>query len=65
MPTLKEVIRLTKNKIFLNLEIKDPRVDLLWPHLIRLIEKYNYFDQISFSSFYYDYYNKTSEYNKK
>ena len=65
MPTLKEVIRLTKNKIFLNLEIKDPRVDLLWPHLIKLIEKYNYFDQISFSSFFYDYYNKTSEYNKK
>lgn len=65
MPTLKDVIRLTKNKIFLNLEIKDSRVDLLWPHLIKLIEQYDYFDQISFSSFYYDYYNKTNEYNKK
>ena len=65
MPTLKDVILLTKNKIFLNLEIKDPRVDLLWPKLIKLIEKYNYYDQISISSFFFDYYNKTIEYNKK
>ena len=65
MPTLKDVILLTKNKIFLNLEIKDPRVDLLWPKLIQLIEKYNYYDQIALSSFFYDYFNKTKEYNKK
>ncbi len=63
MPTLQDVIKLTKNKIFLNLEIKDSRVDLLWPNLIQLIEKYNYQDQIAISSFYYEYYNKTKEYN--
>jgi len=65
MPTLRDVILLTKNKIFLNLEIKDPRVELFWPVLIELIEKYNYYDQIALSSFFFDYYNKTKEYNVK
>ena len=65
MPTLKDVMELTKNKIFLNLEIKDPRVDLIWPFLVELIEKYKYYDQIALSSFFFDYYNKTKEYNSK
>lgn len=65
MPTLKDVMELTKNKIFLNLEIKDPRIDLIWPFLEELIEKYKYYDQIALSSFFFDYYNKTKEYNKK
>ena len=65
MPTLKDVMELTKDKIFLNLEIKDPRVNLIWPFLVELIEKYKYYDQIALSSFFFDYYNKTREYNKK
>ena len=65
MPTLKDVMELTKDKIFLNLEIKDPRVNLIWPFLVELIEKYKYYDQIALSSFFFDYYNKTKEYNKK
>ena len=65
MPTLKDVMELTKDKIFLNLEIKDPRVDLIWPFLVELIEKYKYYDQIALSSFFFDYYNKTKEYNSK
>lgn len=65
MPTLKDVFLLTKNKIYLNLEIKDPRIDILWPILVELIEKYNYYNQISLSSFFFDYYNKTQEYNMK
>ena len=65
MPTLKDVMELTKNKIFLNLEIKDPRVNLIWPFLVELIEKYKYYDQIALSSFFFDYYNKTKEYNSK
>ena len=65
MPTLKDVFILAKNKIFLNLEIKDPRVDLLWPPLIKLIEKYQFFNQIALSSFFFEYYNKTKEYNIK
>jgi glycerophosphoryl diester phosphodiesterase len=65
MPTLKDVMELTKDKIFLNLEIKDPRVNLIWPFLVELIEKYKYYDQIALSSFFFDYYNKTKEYNRK
>ena len=65
MPTLKDVLILTRNKIFLNLEIKDPRVDLVWPELIKLIEKYDFFNQITLSSFYFDYYDKIQEYNKQ
>ena len=65
MPTLKEAMKLTKNKIFLDLEIKDPRVDLVFPYIIKLIEKYDFFNQISLSSFHHDYYYKIMEYNKK
>ena len=64
MPKLSEAMKLTKNKIFMNLEIKDPRIDLVFPHIIKLIEKYNFFEQISLSSFHHGYYNKIEEYNK-
>ena len=63
MPRLRDVMELTKNKIFMNLEIKDPRADLVFPFIVKLIEEYNYFDQIAISSFYHEYYNKIEEYN--
>ena len=63
MPKLEDIMKLTKNKIFMNLEIKDPRVDIVFPYIIKLIEKYNYFDQISISSFNHNYYKKIVEYN--
>ena len=63
MPKLKDVLILAKNRIFLNLEIKDPRADLVWPRLIKLIEKYDFFDQIILSSFFFEYYDKIKEYN--
>jgi glycerophosphoryl diester phosphodiesterase len=63
MPKLKDVLILAKNRIFLNLEIKDPRADLVWPRLIKLIEKYDFFDQIALSSFHHEYYPKIEEYN--
>ena len=56
-------MKITKRKIFMNLEIKDPRIDLVFPCLINLIKKYDYFDQISISSFEHKYYNKIMEYN--
>ena len=65
MPRLDEIMELTKNKILLNLEIKDPRIDLIFPYITNLIEKYDFYDQIFFTSFYFEYYNKTIEYNKK
>ena len=64
MPKLEDVMKLTKNKIYMNLEIKDPRVNLVFPYIIKLIEKYNFFDQISLSSFHHGYYGKVVEYNK-
>ena len=64
MPKLEDIIKLTKNKIFMNLEIKDPRVDLVFPYIIKLLKKYNYFDQISISSFNHNYYKKVYEFNK-
>lgn len=63
-PRLDEVMKLTKNKIFMNLEVKDPRCDLVFPEIIKLIVKYNYFEQISISSFNHKYYTKILEFNK-
>ena len=65
MPTLEEMMELTKDKIFMNLEIKDPRVELVFDHLIRLIEQYDFFDQIAISSFHHDYYDKIAQYNEE
>ena len=63
MPRLDEIMELTKNKIFMNLEIKDFRYDLVFPQVVKLIEKYDYFSQISISSFHHGYYKKINEYN--
>ena len=65
MPRLDEIMQLTKNKIFMNLEIKDPRCDLVFPEVIKLIVKYDYFDQISISSFNHRYYKKILNFNRK
>ena len=65
MPKLEDLIKLAKNKTIINLEIKDPRIDLIFPKITKLIEKYDFHDQIFFISFYNEYYNKTVEYNKK
>lgn len=61
---LTDVMKLAKNKIFMNLEIKDPRIDIVFPHIIALIEEYEFFDQITLSSFNHKYYLKVQEYNK-
>ena len=63
MPRLIDVMELTKNKIFMNLEIKDPRIDLVFPYIVQLIEEYDFFDQMALSSFHHEYYNKIEEYN--
>ena len=64
MPRLDDIMALTKDKIFMNLEIKDPRIDLVFPYVIELIEKYNFFDQMAISSYHFEYYDKIEEYNK-
>lgn len=65
MPKLDDVMKYTKDKIFLNLEIKDQRVNLIFPYIIKLIEENNYYNQIMISSFNHNYYEKVLQYNKE
>ena len=65
MPRLQDMMELTKDKIFMNLEIKDPWVDIVFEHVVKLIEQYDYFDQIAISSFHHDYYKKIVKYNQE
>lgn len=46
----------------MNLEIKGSDYDI-WKYIRDLIEKYEYYDQISISSFNYDFYEMISKYN--
>ena len=64
IPSLEEVLNLCKDKIFINIEIKDDRYDLVFDTAIKLIEKYDMNEQIQFSSFHHKYYDKVQEYNK-
>lgn len=64
IPKLRDVMKLAKNKLFINLEIKDKRIDLVFPYIIKLIEEFDFFEQISLSSFNLSYYYKVQEYNK-
>ena len=62
IPLLEDVIKETKGKIFMNLELKDNDLDL-WKYIQDLIEKYEYYDQISISSFKHKYYDDIIKYN--
>ena len=64
MPRSDDIMEFTKNKIFMNVKIKDPREDIVFPYIVKLLEKYDYYDQISISSFNHNYYNKIVEFNK-
>ena len=64
MPLLEEIMKITKGKIFMNLEIKDEQ-DEVWEKIEDLIEKYKYYDQISISSFQTKYFQKVEDYNNK
>ena len=65
MPTLEEVFKLCKGKLFINIEIKDNRCDKIFPVLIDLIKKYDMFEQISISSFNHKYAKYVQEFNKE
>ena len=64
IPKLRDLFKLAKNRIFINLEIKDPRIDIAFPLITDLIEEFDLFDQICLSSFRHKYYYKVLEYNK-
>ena len=65
MPRLRDVFKLLKNKMFINVEIKDPRIDIVFPFITQLIEEFDMFSQIYLTSLHYGYYEKNKEYNKK
>ena len=46
IPLLEDIIKITKGKIFMNLEIKDNN-DAIWEVIQELIEKYEYYNQIA------------------
>ena len=62
IPLLEDIIKVTKGKIFMNLELKgsDPEI---WKYVQDLIEKYEYYNQLSISSFNHHYYNDVVKYN--
>ena len=63
VPTFNEVLDLCKNKIFINIEIKDPNINDTFNEVIKLIEEKKMIDQIAISSFHHEYYNLISKYN--
>ena len=64
IPLLDDIMNITKGKIFMNLEIKDEN-DEIWEKIQELIEKYEYYDQISICSFYHKYFEKVERYNNE
>ena len=63
IPTLNEVLDLCKNKIFINIELKDPDIDETFNQVIKLIEDKKMINQIGISSFYHQYYDLIIDYN--
>ena len=64
IPTLEEVLDLCKDKIFINIEIKDFQYELAFKIVIDLIKKKSMFNQISISSLRHQYSKIIEEYNK-
>jgi len=56
IPKLEHVFQLCKNKIFLNLEIKDINFKLSFQKVYKLILDFNMQNQVAISSFHHDYY---------
>ena len=50
IPLLDDIMNITKGKIFMNLELKGKN-EKLWDKIQELIEEFDYYDQISISSF--------------
>jgi len=55
IPSLEDVFKLCKNKIFLNLEIKDANIKETFQEVYKLILKYNMQNEIAISSFHHSY----------
>lgn len=64
MPRLDEVFDLIKDKVFINLEIKDDRVEKTFDIVSKLIEEKGVQGQMEISSFHHGYYDAIENYNK-
>ena len=64
IPTLEEVLTLCKNKIFINIELKDYQYELTFKIVSQLIAEKNMFNQIALSSFRLKYFSLINEFNK-
>jgi glycerophosphoryl diester phosphodiesterase len=65
IPTLEEVLDLCKDKIFLNIELKDGQIEETFNIVVKLIEERNMLDQIDISSFRHEYYKCIEKYNEE
>lgn len=65
IPTLEQVLELAKDKTFVNIELKDPEIELTFKKVMELVEKYNMIDEIAISSFKHAYYEEVKKYPKK
>ena len=64
IPLLDDIMNITKGKIFMNLEIKEENEEI-WDYIKNLIEKHEYFNQISICGFNHNYYEKVEKYNNE
>jgi glycerophosphoryl diester phosphodiesterase len=64
IPTLEEVLLLCKDKLFINIEIKDDRIETAFNKVIEVVEKHEMLNQIAISSFKHEYYDHIQRYNK-
>lgn len=65
VPTFNDVLDLCKNKIFINVELKDPNINETFTEVIKLIEEKKMINQIAISSFIHDYYDLILKYNNE
>ena len=65
IPTLEEVLDLCKDKIFLNIEIKDPNIEETFDKVVKLLEQKKMFNQIDISSFVHGYHPLIEKYKKE
>ena len=65
IPTLEEVLDLCKDKIFLNIELKDTNIEETFNIVVKLIEEKKMFNQIDISSFVHGYYDFIQKYNNE
>jgi len=61
IPRLEEVLRLCKNKIFLNLELKDPNLKETLLAVYKLVDEYDMHNEVQISSFRFGYWDALIE----